>query len=301
MYQGADPNSPDGPAMTPRKPAVNFILVTLLLDVLGFGLIIPVMPGLVASFGGGDVGESSGNFGWFIAVYGLMQFLFSPMLGALSDKYGRRPIILFSLFGAGLDYVLMAFAPSLEWLFVGRIISGITGANFSAVNAYVADVTPPEKRAASYGMIGAAFGIGFVVGPALGGVLGSLGPRVPFMAAAVMNLCNAAYGYFVLPESLTAENRKEFTGKAAVPWSSVGALRRYPVVLGITFSLILVGFAQQGLQSTWVLYTTYRFNWTPLDNGLSLAVLGVCAAIVQGGLTRVIVPKIGERKGLLLG
>jgi len=288
--------------MRSNSAALPFIMVTLLLDVLGFGLIIPVLPGLVTGFGRtGDLSESSHVYGLFIAAYGLMQFVFSPMLGALSDMYGRRPIILLSTLGAGLDYLLMAFAPSLEWLFVGRIISGLTGANITAVNAYVADVTAPEKRAGAFGMIGACFGIGFILGPAAGGLLADFGPRAPFIAAAVMNLINSAYGFLVLPESLPLKDRKQFEPSSANPFRSLGMLRRYPVVLGLTLTVTLLTFAQQGMHSTWVLYTTFRFDWTPMQNGFSLAVVGICAVVVQGGLTRVLVPKLGERMALLVG
>ncbi|MEW5850217.1 MAG: TCR/Tet family MFS transporter [Myxococcota bacterium] len=276
-------------------------MVTLLLDVLGLGLIIPVLPKLVTSFGGGDISESSGTFGWFVAVYALMQFLFSPVLGSLSDMYGRRPIILLSLMGAGLDYLMMAFAPSLEWLFVGRVISGITGANITAVNAYIADVSPPEKRAQSFGLLGAVFGIGFILGPALGGLLGGMGPRVPFMVASALNLLNAAYGFFILPESLPRERRTALQLNKANPLATLGVLGRYPMVLGLAVTFVLVSLAHQGLQSTWVLYTTYRYHWTEMQNGLSLSVVGICAAVVQGGLTGVLVKKVGERRALLLG
>ncbi len=284
-----------------RNAALPFILVTLLLDVLGIGLIIPVLPKLVTTMGGGNISENSGLFGWFVAIYASMQFLFSPVLGSLSDTYGRRPVILLSLVGAGLDYLLLAFAPSLEWLFVGRVISGITGANMTAINAYVADVSPPEKRAQNYGLMGAMFGIGFILGPAVGGLLGSVGPRIPFLAASALNLLNALYGFFVLPESLEPKNRKPLSLRTANPISSLGALARYPVVLGLAATVVCVSMAQQVLQSTWVLFTTYRFQWTELQNGLSLSVVGITAAVVQGGLTRVAVKRIGERGALVVG
>ncbi len=287
--------------MRSKQAALSFILVTVLLDMLGIGIIIPVLPKLVTSMYGADLSAGSTVFGWFVASYALMQFLFSPILGNLSDAYGRRPVILFSLLGAGLDYLLMALAPNLEWLFVGRIIAGITGANITAANAYIADVSPPEQRARNFGLVGACFGIGFIIGPAVGGVLGSYGLRVPFMAAAGLNLCNALYGFFVLPESHAPENRRPFDWKRANPFASLKTLNRYPVVLGLTATLALLRLAHDSLPSTWVLYTTYRFNWTELENGLSLALVGIMFAIVSAGLTGLIVRKLGERRALIIG
>lgn len=287
--------------MLNRKAAVPFILITILIDMLGIGLIVPVLPSLVTTMYGGTLSEGSTVFGWFVASYALMQFLFSPVLGNLSDAYGRRPIILFSLLGTGLDYLLMAFAPSLGWLFAGRIISGITGANITAANAYIADVSPPEERAKNFGMIGACFGIGFIVGPALGGLLGKYGLRLPFMAAAALTLCNALYGFFVLPESHSKELRRSFDWRRANPLGSLGVLARHPVVLGLAATIALERLAHDSLPSTWVLYTTYRFNWTTADNGLSLALVGVMYAIVSGGLTGLLVGKLGERRALITG
>lgn len=287
--------------MQSRQAAVPFILVTVLIDMLNIGLIIPVWPKLVTTMYGGDLSEGSTVFGWFIATYALMQFLFAPILGNLSDAYGRRPIILISLLGAGLDNLLMAFAPSLGWLFVGRLVAGITGANIAAANAYIADVTPPEERAKNFGLLGACFGVGFVVGPALGGVLGSFGFRVPFMAAAGLTLLNWLYGCFVLPESHAKENRRPFDWSRANPFGSLSALARYPVVLGLAATITLDRLAHDSLPSTWVLYTTYRFNWTELDNGLSLALVGIMFGIVSGGLTGKLVKLWGERKALIIG
>lgn len=287
--------------MQKRQAALPFILVTVLIDMLGIGLVIPVLPKLVTTMYGGNISEGSTVFGWFVASYALMQFVFSPVLGNLSDAYGRRPVILLSLLGAGLDYLLMAMAPSLGWLFVGRVISGITGANIAAANAYVADVSPPEDRARNFGMIGACFGVGFIIGPALGGLLGGFGLRVPFIAAAILTLCNWLYGCFVLPESHAKERRRPFDWSRANPLSSLGALGRYPIVLGLAAVITLERLAHDALPSTWVLYTTYRFNWTELDNGLSLALVGVMYAVVSGGLTGVIVKKLGERRSLITG
>lgn len=287
--------------MRTRKAAVPFILVTILIDMLGIGLIIPVLPELVTNMYGGTLSEGSTVFGWFVASYALMQFLCAPILGNLSDAYGRRPIILLSLLGTGLDYLLMAFAPNLFWLFIGRIISGITGANITAANAYIADITPPEERAKNFGLIGACFGIGFIAGPALGGVLGGYGLRAPFIAAAGLTLCNALYGLFVLPESHAQENRRPFHWQRAHPWASLSSLRKYPVVLMLAATIALERLAHDSLPSTWVLYTTYRFNWTPFDNGMSLALVGVMYALVSGGLTGTLVRWLGERRAIITG
>lgn len=268
---------------------------------IGIGLVIPVLPKLVTTMYGGDISDGSYIFGWFVASYALMQFIFSPILGNLSDKFGRRPIILTSLLGAGLDYLLMAFAPNLVWLFVGRVLSGITGANISAANAYIADVSAPEDRAKNFGMIGACFGVGFIIGPALGGLLGTYGLRLPFIVAACLNLLNWLYGFFVLPESLSPENRRPFNFKRANPFASLSQLGKYPVVLGLTATIALERLAHDTLPATWVLYTTYRFNWTERDNGLSLALVGIVYALVQGGLTGRIVARIGERKAIIFG
>lgn len=287
--------------MQNRKAATSFILITVLLDMIGIGLVIPVLPKLVTTMYGGDISDGSFIFGWFIASYALMQFIFSPILGNLSDRFGRRPIILTSLLGAGLDYLLMAFAPNLIWLFVGRVLSGITGANISAANAYIADISAPEDRARNFGMIGACFGVGFIIGPALGGLLGAYGLRIPFIVAACLNLLNWLYGFFVLPESLSPENRRPFNYKRANPFASLSQLGKYPVVLGLTATIALERLAHDTLPATWVLYTTYRFNWTERDNGLSLALVGIVYAVVQGGLTGRIVSKIGERKAIIFG
>jgi DHA1 family tetracycline resistance protein-like MFS transporter len=239
-----------------------FIFVTVLLDMLGIGIIIPVLPQLVTTMYGGSYGEGASIFGWFIAAYALMQFICAPILGNLSDAYGRRPIILASLLGAGLDYLLMAIAPNLTWLFLGRVIAGITGANITAANAYIADVSLPEQRARNFGMIGACFGVGFILGPAVGGILGHYGLRMPFIAAAILNLCNWLYGFFVLPESLPKENRRPFSLANANAFAALKALNRYPVVLGLTAVIALERLAHDSLPATWVLYTTYRLKWT---------------------------------------
>ncbi|HSH95272.1 MAG TPA: TCR/Tet family MFS transporter [Roseimicrobium sp.] len=287
--------------MTPRKPALGFIFVTLVLDILGIGLIIPILPKLVENLAGGGVSEASHAFGLLAALYSLMQFVFAPILGSLSDRFGRRKVILISLFGSGLDYLLLAWAPTLPWFFVGRVIAGITGANFAAATAYIADVSPPEKRAANFGLIGAAFGLGFIIGPALGGVLGAYGLRVPFMVAGGLTLLNWLYGWFVLPESLAPTNRRAFSWARANPVGALIYLRTHPVAFGLTGTFFLVNLAHQVLPSTWVLYTGYRYGWTVKETGISLAIVGLTSAIVQAGLTRVIVRKIGEARSAVLG
>lgn len=287
--------------MQNRQAAVRFILITVLLDMLGIGLIIPVLPKLVTSLYGGDLSEGSHVFGWFVASYALMQFLFAPTLGNLSDAYGRRPVLLMSLLGASLDYLMMAFAPTWKWLFLGRVISGVTGANIAVANAYIADVSSPEERAKSFGLLGACFGVGFILGPAVGGLLGQYGLRVPFLAAAALNLCNTLYGFFVLPESHARGNRRPFDWSRINPLVSLRTLARFPVVLGLTATIALDRIAHDSLPSTWVLFTTYRFNWTELQNGMSLALVGVMFAIVSGGLTGKIVGKLGERRTLIFG
>jgi MFS transporter, DHA1 family, tetracycline resistance protein len=284
-----------------RQPALGFIFFTLFLDILGIGLIIPILPKLVTQFVGGTASDASSTVGWLGALYAMMQFVFSPILGSLSDKYGRRAVILTSLLGSGLDYLLLAFAPTLPWFFIGRIVSGITGASLTAASAYIADVSPPEKRAQNFGLIGAAFGLGFIAGPALGGLLGGVGLRIPFLVAAGLTLLNWLYGYFILPESLSLENRREFSWARANPIGSLAALARYPVVLSLTASILFINLAQFILQSTWVLYTDFRYGWDVTQVGISLAIVGVTSAVVQGGLVRVIVPRLGERRSVLIG
>lgn len=287
--------------MSTRKPALAFIFVTLFLDVLGIGLIIPILPKLIEQLSGGNVSAASHTFGWLAALYSLMQFGFAPVLGSLSDRFGRRAVILTSLLGSGLDYLLLAFAPTLPWFFLGRIIAGITGANMTAANAYIADVSPPEKRAANFGLVAAAFGLGFIAGPALGGFLGHYNVRLPFLVAAGMTLVNWLYGMFVLPESLPRAQRRAFDWRRANPVGSFVALRRHPELFGLTETYFLISLAHQVFPATWVLYTSYRYDWTPKAVGLSLALVGVMAAIVQGGLARKIIPKLGERRSIVVG
>ena len=284
-----------------RKPALVFIFVTLTLDILGIGLIIPILPRLVEAFEGGDIAQASTTVGLLASLYALMQFVFAPVLGSLSDRVGRRPVILISLLGSGLDYFLLAWAPNLAWLFVGRIIAGITGANFAAATAYIADISPPEKRAANFGLIGAAFGLGFILGPALGGLLGDVGLRVPFLVAGALTLINFIYGLIVLPESHALENRRAFSWARANPVGALLALRSHPMVMGLVSTYFVFYLAHQVLPATWVLYTSYRYHWSVGATGASLAVVGLMAAVVQGGLTRIVVSRMGEQKSALAG
>lgn len=286
---------------TPRTASVAFILVVLLLDTLGIGLIIPVLPRLMDEIIEGDLADASRYYGALVALYSAMQFIFAPIIGALSDRFGRRVVILSSLVGAALNYLLLAFAPNLAWLVVGRVIAGITGASFSAATAYIADVTPSEKRASAFGLIGAAFGLGFIIGPALGGVLGDVDLRLPFLVAAALNGLNVVYGIFVLPESLAREHRRPFSLRRANSFAALKNLTRSPILLGLTGTLVCGYTAQMILQCVWALHTQARFGWTPLDIGISLAVVGVASAAVQAGLVRVAIPRLGERRAVLVG
>jgi len=289
----------DAPAK--RKPALGFIFVTLVLLVLGFGIIIPVLPKLIVSFEGGSFAEGSSSYGWLVSVFAVMQFIASPVLGSLSDRFGRRKIILLALAGSAVDYVIMGLAPSLAWLFVARMISGMTAGALATCNAYIADVTPPEKRAQGFGLVGAAFGLGFVVGPAIGGLLGQISIRLPFFVAAACVGTNWLYGAFVLPESLPPELRRPFSWGRANPVGSLLALRRFRGVFDLALMHFIFMFGNSMLQSIWVLYTAYRYNWTTFEVGLSLTFMGVMAVVVQGGLVRRIIGWTGERRGLVIG
>ena len=293
----------NGPAAPtgPRKAAFAFIFITVLLDMLALGMIIPVLPALVVGMQGGDTVSAARVYGLFGVAWAAMQFVFSPIAGALSDRFGRRPIIISSNIGLGLDYILMAVAPTLGWLFLGRVISGITSASISTAHAYVADVLPPERRPQAFGILGAAFGIGFVLGPALGGVLGAEDPRLPFWVAAVLSLTNACYGILVLPESLTKERRSRFAWAKANPAGSLRLLRSHPQLLGLAGASFLGMFAHYVLPSTMVLYAMYRYGWNERDVGLALAAVGVSSIIVQGGLVRFAVRRFGERRAALTG
>lgn len=286
---------------TKRNAAIGFIFITLLIDVIGFGIIIPVMPQLISDMKHVDISTAAKYGSYLTVAYAITQFLFAPVLGSLSDKYGRRPVLLFSLFGFGIDYLFLALAPSYNWLFAGRIIAGITGASFSTAAAYIADISEPENRAKNFGMIGAAFGIGFIIGPLLGGLLSSFGQRIPFYAAAALALLNWAYGFFVLPESLKKENRREFNWKRANPIGTLLHLRKFASVAGLLLSVLLLYIAAHAVMSNWNYFTIHRFKWNETMVGISLAVVGVLVALVQAGLTRVINPKIGSEKSLYSG
>jgi DHA1 family tetracycline resistance protein-like MFS transporter len=285
----------------PRKAAVGFIFITLLIDVMGWGLIIPVMPRLISELKNIPVNEASPYGALLLSVYAITQFVFAPVIGNLSDKYGRRPILLSSLLGFGIDYIFLALAPTYGWLFVGRIIAGITGASFTTATAYIADVSTAETRAKNFGLIGAAFGLGFVIGPALGGLLAGFGVRAPFYAAAGLCLLNALYGYFVLPESLSKENRRAFEWKRANPFGSLKFLQKTPGIGGLAVSFFLIYLAAQAVQGNWNFFTIHRFGWTEGLVGISLAVVGLLVGIVQGGLIRVVNPKLGDEKSIYLG
>ena len=285
----------------PRRAAFAFVFVTVMLDMFAIGIIIPVLPNVIEDFMGGDTAEAAEIYGVFVTVWALMQFIFSPILGSLSDRFGRRKVILLSNFGLGLDYVLMALAPTIGWLFVGRIISGITSASVATAGAYIADVTPPEQRASKFGLLGAAFGFGFVVGPALGGLLGDIDPRLPFWVAASFSLTNALYGLFVLPESLPPERRSTFSWRKANPVGALRLLRSHRELWGLASVGFLSNLAHVALPATAVLYMGYRYNWSIKQVGLLLAVAGVCQVIVQAGLVGRAVRRFGERRTMILG
>lgn len=287
--------------MRNRQAGMLFIFINLVLDITGIGLIIPILPELVRTLVGGGASEAARYYGALVASYALMQFIFAPVLGALSDRVGRRPVLLISIFGSGVAYVVLALAPSIVWLFIGRIIAGIMGASLTTANAYIADVSTPENRAQNFGLVGAAFGLGFIIGPAFGGVLGAIAPRLPFWVAAALNLINCLYGVVVLPESLKPEHRSRFSWRRANPVGSFSYLRRYPIVAGLALAYLFLSLSLQGLQTVWVLFTSYRFNWDQLTIGLTLAYVGLMAAVVQGGLIRLIIPRLGERRAIILG
>jgi len=284
-----------------RQGAFIFVFITIVMDMVALGIIVPVLPNLIVEFQGGDIPAASHWAGIFGAVWAAMQFIFSPILGAASDRFGRRPVILLSIFGLGLDYVLMALAPNLWWLLIGRVLSGITSSTYPTAAAYIADVTPPEERAAKFGMLGAAFGIGFVIGPAVGGLLGGIDLRLPFWVAAGLSLANAAYGYFVLPESLPPEKRTRVDWRKANPVGSLVLLRSHPELFSLAGATFLMALAHEALPNMFVLYAGYRYNWSIETVGPALALVGVCSGIVQGGLVGPMVKRLGERQCMLLG
>ncbi|MEY2491482.1 MAG: transporter, family, tetracycline resistance protein [Verrucomicrobiota bacterium] len=286
--------------MKQRRAALVFILVTVTLDMLAVGLIVPVLPKLILDFLGGNMKSAADWNGTFGTVFAAMQFFFSPVLGVLSDRFGRRPVILLSNLGLGLDYIVMALAPTMGWLFLGRIVSGITASSIPTAMAYIADVVPKEKRAGAFGMIGVAFGVGFVLGPAIGGVLGDINSRLPFWVAATFSLANWLWGYFFVPESLPPERRKEFTLARANPVGSLVLLRSHPELWKLA-TVQFLAYIAHNVFTIWALYAIYRYNWTPGMIGLSLAVVGVCTAAISGGLTGKMVKRFGERRTLYIG
>ena len=284
-----------------RQAGIAFILLTLFIDILGIGIIIPVLPGLVKEMVGEDASAAGLYYGLIGASYATMQFLFAPIIGALSDRFGRRPVILASLFGLGVDFLIQGFAPSITWLFVGRIFAGIFGASFTTANAYIADVSDDDTRSRNFGLVGMMFGLGFICGPALGGILGNFYDRLPFFVAAGLALVNWLYGFFILPESLPPEKRSKFTLDKANPFSTIKRLQAYPILTGLAAAFVCMSLAQRGLENVWVLHGEYRYGWTELQNGLMLCLVGVTAAVVQGGLIRPITKALGERKAVYLG
>lgn len=284
-----------------KQAAVGFIFITMLIDITGWGIIIPVIPKLIEELIHGDLSEAAKIGGWLTFAYAITQFLFAPVIGNLSDKYGRRPIILISLFGFALDYLFLSVAPTIGWLFVGRIVAGITGASITTAAAYIGDVSTNENRAKNFGMIGAAFGLGFIIGPVIGGLLGSYGARVPFYAAAGLCFLNFLYGYFILPESLDKSHRRKFEWKRANPIGAFMNLKKYPQLIGLMLSIFILYVASHAVQSNWSYFTMYQLKWDEKMVGISLGVIGLLVGIVQGGLIRWINPKLGNEKSIYVG
>jgi DHA1 family tetracycline resistance protein-like MFS transporter len=287
--------------MDNKKSTLGFIFVTVLIDCIGFGIIIPVLPNLIKQISGQSLSVASEYGGLLLVAYAAAQFIFSPVVGGLSDKYGRRPILLISLFGLGIDYIFLSFAPSMGWLFIGRVIAGITGASFTTAMAYIADISTPEKKAQNFGMVGVAFGIGFIVGPLLGAFASKFGIRAPFMLAAALALINWLYGYFILPESLAKTKRRAFSWKRSNPVGSLINVSKYPAIIGLVVALLLLCIASHSVQSNWGFYVIEKFNWDPSMIGYSLSIVGVAVAVVQGGLIRIVIPKIGNKNAIILG
>ncbi len=284
-----------------KSAAIGFIFITMLIDITGWGIIIPVIPKLIKELINGDISEAAKYGGWLTFAYAITQFLFAPLIGNLSDKFGRRPIILISLFAFALDYLLLAFSPTIVWLFVGRIIAGLTGASITTASAYIADVSTPANRAKNFGMIGAAFGLGFIIGPIIGGLLGQFGSRVPFYAAAILCMLNFLYGYFILPESLSKENRRAFEWKRVNPITAFVNLKKYPSLFGLILAIFLLYVGSHAVHSNWSFFTMYQFNWDEKMVGISLGVVGLLVGIVQGGLIRWINPRLGNEKSIYVG
>src|SRR5690606_13508226 len=284
-----------------KSAAIGFIFITMLIDIIGIGIIIPVIPKLLQELNHSDISEAAQLGGWLAFAYAFTQFLCAPLMGSLSDKYGRRPILLISLLAFAIDYLVLALAPNVPWLFVGRIIAGITGASISTAMAYISDVSTPENKAKNFGLVGAAFGIGFIIGPVIGGLLGQYGSRVPFYAAAILCFVNFVYGYFVLPESLSPEKRRAFEWKAANPIGALARLKKFPQIILLVAAMFFMYFASHAVHGNWSFYTMYRYDWDERMVGLSLGAIGVLVALVQGGLVRFVNPRIGNGKSILLG
>ncbi len=285
-----------------RAAGVGFIFITLMIDITGWGIIIPVVPKLIQELiHNPDISLASQYGGWLSFAYAGMQFLFASVLGGLSDRFGRRPIILFSLLGFSVNFMIQALAPSIFWLFVGRIFSGVTGASVTTASAYIADVSTDEDRTKNFGLVGAAFGVGFIVGPVLGGLLGHYGARVPFYAAAALCLINFLYGWFVLPESLAPEHRRPFNWRRANPVGSLMQLRRHPEIIGLVSALVFVYIASHAVQANWTFFTMYKFGWNEQLVGISLGVSGLMAALVQGYLIRLVQPRLGNERTIIYG
>lgn len=284
-----------------RTAALGFIFVTVLLDVIGLGIIIPVLPDLIEELIKGDVSEASRYAGWLMFSFAFMQFIFAPILGGLSDKYGRRPVLLLALFGLGINYMVHVFAPTIGWLFISRLFAGIFGASFTTANAYIADISPPEKRSQNFGIIGAAFGLGFIIGPVMGGIFSQWGIRLPFLIAAILSFINLLYGFFILPESLDVKSRRPFSWARANPLGALIHLKKYPVIIGLIITIFLSRIAGDAIQSTWTFYTKLKFDWSIELIGYSLGLAGLLVVLFQGGLIRVILPLIGHKRTIQYG
>ncbi|MEC7857826.1 MAG: TCR/Tet family MFS transporter [Bacteroidota bacterium] len=287
--------------MKKKDHSLLFIFITIFIDITGLGIIIPVIPALITELINGSISDAAKYSGWLMFSYATLQFLFAPFLGGLSDQFGRRPVILLSLFGFGINYLVLALAPNITWLFLGRIFQGIMGASLTTASAYIADISTPEKKAQNFGLIGAAFGLGFILGPVIGGYLGQFGSRVPFIAAAAFSLINLIYGYFILPESLDKKNRRKFDIRRANPVGTLMSLKRYPIISGLLICIVLFNIAQHATHSTWTFFTIEKFDWSEKLVGYSLGFIGLLAAIVQGGLIRIIIPRLGNVKSVYFG
>ncbi len=286
--------------MQSNRP-LSLIFITLLIDVIGIGIIIPILPTLISQIGGLNLSKAAQWGGFLIFAYAAAQFLFAPFMGALSDRFGRRPVLIIALLGLGLDYVFHALAPTLTLLFIGRVFAGMCGASFTTASAYIADISAPEKRAQNFGLIGVAFGVGFILGPIIGGLAGIIGPRVPFWIAACLSLMNAALCYFMLPESLPTGQRRKFEWSRANPVGSLAQLKQFPMAMALMLPLFLLYLASHAVQSNWSFYTMYKFHWSQTMVGISLSIVGIMVAIVQGGLIRILIPKLGEKKSVIYG